>query len=647
MEGEFKRVFRILLRLSLKKLLAKQPLGVIAQGSVSPAAGPVPHAPTTALGTAKISSKHMSRRPVYEAIRLTGKVILFVMLILFMVIPMRFLMSLIISPEFLWLDYIRAPLAHSLWLLIIGFTLFPFSLLALAANVHVRTIRSLIYPSQIKRKHIEMYNLAITEITLFAISMIISASAVYILWGVLVNPAAFLVLFFLGIFLAMNIVINVFSLLPVVYRFGKSKIGYYGSFLFHTGLFLVLFSPMFLIMYKTYPEGELKGLFTTIIQDPIARFAFMLPDAILILISQDAPLAFKVAITLLLAGIATTSTGISYTLHKQVSSVAWKERYAFHRGSKNLDKRIKSTKKNKPPRGWDAVEVKGLDIFSRMPQKKISEQVIHDRDFYIAAAILVSAFSTLVFLTQASPFLLFYLFLAVPLFILYPVLQNLNLILSKDGLKFFKLIPESPQKISSYFRRSIERHSLYASVLFVAILYFPLLVIASLEAYHIVIAVMAILHLFVFFTLIFSLFVISDLKDGASPIKGHSLVKFFLPMYSTVKRESRMWFAVKDNLAIMGAVVLMMLLVLIFLFLPYIVILLFRLDNYIPLVLHVVMILAIYLFVRTSLVDNILAYLSFNKKRLNKLTKIIPLAIAVCYFVLEMVFIMLFVNGIP
>ena len=157
MGGDFYRVFKIMLGLGLRKVLARQPMQVRQQTAFQNMRGgiaPVPHESPSLLGTSRMSSKHEEKKLIHEILFLLGKILLIISFPLFMLIFFRFILMKSISSDFFDLENLLKPHVHGTLMFFLGFSLYVVLIMGIQSSIRKNYFKSMTYPSPIFRKHL-------------------------------------------------------------------------------------------------------------------------------------------------------------------------------------------------------------------------------------------------------------------------------------------------------------------------------------------------------------------------------------------------------------------------------------------------------------------------------------------------------------
>ena len=428
---------------------------------------------------------------------------------------------------------------------------------------------------------------------------------------------------FFALYLTLRIVYNLFSIIPRTLSIPKSGAVYGSVKGFYFIFFTVLFIPGLVFVYQAMYTGEMGAHWQALNEDYIGRLLLLIPNSAIVLMGQNVGLPAKAWLTLVLTGLHVSTTVIFYILYSNTNSVRWKEGFSFHRRTKKHKKHISSFQEVKIGRGWDIVDVEGLRTFERIPWKVLrrAQNVI-----FVSLAIFGGYLAFFILFVGMSSWYLLYLLLAAPLIILGAIVINLLLILSSEGLKFFRLIPKRSNETTSFFLKFIETRCFVAAWFIPIIIFTPRWIQVYFAYIHIVTIMMLFLIIFTGLILLLGYITVYRIKNAVSPVKGHTGLVFVLPIYSQPRDSSRILFALKKIAA--GSVFLCAICYLFIMLLIFPPILLISPD-YMLILIHVVIILSILTFMHASFKDNILAYLSNNRLRLKKSVKWAPFIVLI------------------
>ncbi|MEE9152129.1 MAG: hypothetical protein V3U20_09910, partial [Thermoplasmata archaeon] len=385
-----------------------------------------------------MSSKHEEKKLIHEILFLLGKILLIISYPLFMLIFFRFILLNSISSDFFDLENLLKPHVHGTLMFFLGFSLYVALIMGFQSSIRKNYFKSMTYPSPIFRKHLCLYSILITELIFVGILLLIDALIVFALWDQLQNPAGFFLSIFFALYLTLRIVYNLFSIIPRTLSIPKSGPVYGSVKGFYFIFFTVLFIPGLVFAYQAMNTGEMGAHWQALNEDYIGRLLLLIPNSAIVLMGQNVGLPAKAWLTLVLIGLHVSTTVIFYILYSNTNSVRWKEGFSFHRRAKKHKKHISSFQGVKTGRGWDIVDFEGLRTFERIPWKVLRRA---QNAIFVMLAIFGGYLAFFILFVGMSSWYLLYLLLAAPLIILGTIVINLFLILSSEGLKFFRLIP--------------------------------------------------------------------------------------------------------------------------------------------------------------------------------------------------------------
>jgi hypothetical protein len=582
-------------------------------------AAPVPHGPSSSLGTTQITQKLKERNRFKEKLILYSGFIIIGLVFLIMALGFNYLLAAEIPDDMFTFDGLTTPWNHAMFMAFVGMGFYVSLPVGAMAMFSAYAYKSLTLHSPIQRKHLIIFSMIRTEVIMIPLLFFSSVFLTIMLWDNLSNPILFMFFCFFGLYFTIRAFYALISIIGGSSELPKKAAHHRLRVSLNLLFTLVIFFPLFLFLYEVMAAQSISLGWFAMNEHPLAQLTFMLPNAILILISEDIWIWTKITIVLILLGVNISLSYIQYILFSTTSEVTWKKGYVFH---KHADRRKHFKDMHGKPRispGWDLKEERGLKALDRVPIRIfIREQRAIEG---IIGTLAVSLMIFIIFI-GLHPVLMLYTLLVIPFLFPFMVLLNWGIFLAGEGMKFFKLFPFTPKQTTRFLTAFIDKRSLSFAVLFPILLYIPLWLLNSIHLRDLIVIGVLIITLFVGWAILFYLATIFKLKNQASPMKGHILA-FYLKIFHKTKRTKGFLFDIYEGLAFGYILVSIMFAMGVIIVFPMI----FLISGNIMLqFFNVTLFVSTFLFIRASHRDNMLAFLSNNQIHVRFEEKWIPFA---------------------
>jgi hypothetical protein len=616
---ELERVLKIMFRLWYAKISARQPLQVNQMNlqQVRENLAPVPHAPSSSLGSTQITQKHKEKKPFVEKLLLFGQFLTIMILFVLTSLFFKFLLTGELSDDFFTFDNLTTPWVHAMFMVIMGMAIYVSVPLGATAMLSLYSYKNLTFHSPISRKHLVIFSMLKTEIILIPVIFLSSIFLSIILWDQLSNPILFLFLSFFGFYLTIRVVYVLISILTGSSEIPKRAIIHRLRGSANLLFMIIVFFPILLFLYRTLITHSLSASWITMNESPLAQFTLMLPNSVIILISEDIWILTKTAIVLLLLGLNISLSYIQYALFSTTKEVTWKRGYVFHKKAESQKQFKDMHGRPRISSGWDPKEEKGLKALDRIPIRLFKRE---QNAIEVFMGVMVVFLLFFIFLTGLHPVLIIYSLLLIPFIFPIMIVMDWGIFLSGEGLKFFKLFPFSPRDTTKFLTAFIEKRSIVFAVLFAVISYIPIWFIYSVHLVDFLLITIMTITIFVGCAILFYTVTIFKIKNAASPQKGH-ILNFVAPIFYKPQRTSGFVFTLLEIISFIFLILALFFSLWVISIFPLTI---FATENILLLFFNITLFVSFFLFIRSSYRDNMLAFLSNNRKHVRFEEKWIP-----------------------
>ena len=237
---------------------------------------------------------------------------------------------------------------------------------------------------------------------------------------------------FFGLYLIIRLVAIFFSIIRDSHALAKSR----GTSLILRGaialFFITFILPFIVFSYQGITQLSFTSNWYLLNENPLGQFTLMLPNTMMILVSEDVSVWFKLIIILLLLGINVFMTGIQYMISWTTTEVTWKHGYSFHKSAQTRKDFEAKHDKPKLSLGWDEKEEKGLKALDRVPLRIYRRNTEVIEYFVISMGVV---FLILILILGLSPLLLFYMILTFPFLLLFTIMIIWAIVFQGEGFK--------------------------------------------------------------------------------------------------------------------------------------------------------------------------------------------------------------------
>jgi hypothetical protein len=578
---------------------------------------PVPHAPSSSLGALQTSRKKMEKNFRRDVMLLTGKILLLVVAPLLLVSVVGVALSNEDFEDLFTLDFFLQPGVHAMVFFLLGMMMYMCMFVSINTFIQKVKYKDLVYPSPVPRKHIILFSMLITEIILVLSVFFLSIAIAIIFWGHVRQPLVFLFFLFFSIYLTVRIISIFFIIIKQSSELPKTQVQSWvlnGSIMI---FMIAMFLPMLIFTYNYLSTDSFTSNWVILKEDPLAKIIMMLPNSILVAVSEDVSIWIRSLVILLLLGINIFMSAIEYVMLWTTDEVTWKHGHTFHKVAKRRKDFKAEHEKPKLSLGWDPKEAKGLKAMDRIPMRIFQRNRRSIETGFVTFTIVLMILFILVGL---GPVFALYVLFLFPILICSSMIIIWSIVSKGEGLKFLRLFPNTPKEISHFLTMLIEGRCLAIAILIPFIAYLPIWLMSTILVVDLFKIGVGIICLFLALVIFSYFFMIVRIKNAASSIKGHFLA-LVMPTSYAPKKGSSFMYELKETLAaglFVSSLIFMMILTMMVTLIFYIS------RNPLVWVFNILLVVSLYYFMRNSFRHNLLAFLSNNRIHLKTEERWLP-----------------------